>query len=201
MPTIQEAVGLLQLNDGLEFVAATEMLFKIIQNIIKDPDEPKYRTLKRSGTAFQKAVGSAKGGARFLKACGFVEAGEGDEATLALPANAPKGLLEEGKAALKAAVKLHAAQRDEARRRENEASAEKLALLKAVSRKNTASRDQEAERERQRLREGLVIDKQENDSWKQEYDVKQTLHRVATFTCRGPHGPILLHPSFRYRRR
>ena len=122
-------------------------------------------------------------------------------ATLALPANAPKGLLEEGKAALKAAVKLHAAQRDEARRRENEASAEKLALLKAVSRKNTASRDQEAERERQRLREGLVIDKQENDSWKQEYDVKQTLHRVATFTCRGPHGPILLHPSFRYRRR
>lgn len=170
MPTITEAIALLHLNDGLEFIAATELLFKILQNILKEPEEPKYRTLKRSGTSFQKAVGSAKGGVRFLKACGFVEAGEGNEAILTLPSGASTALLEEGKLALKAAVKQNSAQRDEERRRENEASAEKLALLKRVSKKNNEKRDTEAERERQRLKEGLMIDKQENSRWKEEYD-------------------------------
>lgn len=179
MPTIAEAIELLRLNDGLEFVAATELLFKILQNIMKNPDEPKFRTLKRSGASFTKAVGSAKGGVRFLKACGFVEAGDGDDATLTLPAGASTALLEEGKAALKAAVKQAEAEREAARMRENAASAEKLALLKKVSKKNNEKRDADAERERERLRQGLEIDKQENSQWKEEYDaMKGKAHSI-----------------------
>ena len=40
----------------------------------------------------------------------------------------------------------------------------------STTKKNNEKRDTEAERERQRLKEGLMIDKQENSRWKQEYD-------------------------------
>lgn len=169
-PSIPEAIALLQLNDGLEFTAATELLFKIVQNIIKQPDEAKFRSLKRSGAAFSKAVGSAKGGVRFLKAVGFVEEGSGDEAALVLPAKAPTALLEQGKASLKQAVQQRAAQLDAERSKANADAAEKLAQLKAVSKANNSKRDAEAERERQRLLSGIALDNDENETWKKEYD-------------------------------
>ena len=185
-PTVAEAIELLNLNDGILFKSATEMLWKIIKNVIDSPQEPKYRSIKRGGTAFANSVGSAKGGVRFLKAVGFVEqeaaasastqAVKG-EAMLVLPMDAPMSLLEQGKDALKQAVKQQQAALDAQRQSQEEtlmkvnaAAAEKLANLKAVSKRNSAQRDAKAEEERQRLLRGVQQDKDENQKWKTEYD-------------------------------
>lgn len=110
---------------------------------------------------------------RFLKACGFVEDGAGDEAALMLHTPDPE-VLNAGKAALKALVKQHtqqyAAAVAEERRLQNEAAAQKLAQLKEVSKKNTAASDSAAEAERQQLLAGIKCDHEENARWKHEYD-------------------------------
>ena len=51
----------------------------IVGNIIRDPHEAKYRTLKRSNAAFDRRVGSVPGAAAFLRSCGFTETAEGWE--------------------------------------------------------------------------------------------------------------------------
>jgi len=168
---IDEALDLLSRNDPVTFQAATETLFKIVQNVLQHPDEAKYRTLRRKATAFAQKVGAAKGGVRFLRAVGFVDEGEGDEAALTLPAGADTALIQSGKAALKACVKermqeqlMHAEQE---RQRANELAAGKLAELRAVSKQNTAQRDQEAAAERQRVLDGIKIDR---DDWVRQRD-------------------------------
>ena len=55
---------------------------------------------------------------------------------------------------------------EEARRIENEASAQKLADLRAVSKRNSAKRDAEDELERQRLNAGIQADKKEDGKWR-----------------------------------
>ena len=196
--SLDEALGLLCLNDPVAFQAATETLFKIVQNVLANPGEAKYRTLRRKGAAFAQKVGGAKGGVRaalgseheacsvlrasrlslrpclraltrscrrrqvrFLRAVGFVDEGEGDEAALTLPAAADVTLLEGGKAALKACVKERMQEQlrhgEQERQRENALAAGKLAELRAVSKQNTAQRDQEAEVERQRVLDGIKI--------------------------------------------
>lgn len=172
-PTIDEACSLLLLNDDAAFTAATELLFKILQNIHREPEEAKYRSINRGGASFSKAVGSAKGGVRMLKAVGFVEEGSAEGATSLVLASPDLALIEQGKNALKQCVKLNVARREEARRKENEAAAEKLAALKEVSKRNTANRDQAQEAEKQRLKAGIKQDHEENALWKAEEDARK----------------------------
>lgn len=173
-PSLSEAASLLAKNeDPLVFAAATETLFAIVKNVLAHPDEEKYRKLSRNSKAFSSKVACAKGGVRFLKACGFVEEGADAEAALVLPVPNAE-LLAEAKAMLKSLVKQHtdhlAKQRAEERRIADEAAAVKLRELKEVSKKNTAQRDAAAEAERLRLLDGLKLDKQNRETWKQEYD-------------------------------
>ena len=168
-PSLTEAAALLAKNEDPQvFAAATETLFSIVKNAATG--EEKYRKLQRSGKTFSSKVACAKGGVRFLKACGFVEEGA-DALVLAEPS---AELLAEAKAMLKSLVKQHAdhmaAVRAEERRVADEAAALKLQELKAVSKKNTAQRDAAAEAERQRLLAGIKHDKEMLETWKQEYD-------------------------------
>ena len=57
-PTVEEATGILMKNPHAVFQNATETLFQVVKNLTSHPDEPKYRTLKRSSNAFSfcKAV-------------------------------------------------------------------------------------------------------------------------------------------------
>ena len=57
------------------------ILLKLASNILSSPDEPKYRTLKRSNKAISKVL-SNPGGAAWLAALGFV--GDGDELATAI---------------------------------------------------------------------------------------------------------------------
>lgn len=165
-PTIEEACQLLLQNESdATFQAATETLFKIMQNIVTHPDEPKYRTLKRSTATFTNNLGCAKGAVRLLKAAGFEEQGSDDAAALVLPASASTDLLTQTKAALKAVVKhrmqQQIAKRDAERAAENAVAAQKLRDLKAVSEKNTAKQTAEQAAERERLMKGLQIDRED----------------------------------------
>ena len=63
-------------------------------------------------------------------------------------------------------VRVQVRRADEARRIENEASAQKLADLRAVSKRNSAKRDAEEELERQRLNAGIQADKTEDQKWR-----------------------------------
>ena len=141
-PTIADAVGILLKNEApAVFRLATETLFKVVQNILADPENDAMRRLKRSTNTFSTKIAPAKGAVRFLRAVGFEEEGAGEEASLVLRAPDLK-LLEEGKLALKASVKEYSRLQEEARRIENEAAAEKLRMLREVSKSNL--RDAEA---------------------------------------------------------
>eukprot|EP00900_Chrysochromulina_parva_P008155 jgi/Chrpa1/17340/Chrysochromulina_OHIO_Genome00022373-RA len=74
------------------------ILLKLTSNILSSPDEPKYRTLKRSNKAISSKVLSNPGGAAWLAALGFV--GDGDELATAIA----DPVLTAVHAALKAAV-------------------------------------------------------------------------------------------------
>jgi hypothetical protein len=108
-PSLEEACSLLLRNDDpLVFQAATETLFKILQNIVQHPEEAKYRSISRSSAAFRQKLSCAKGAVRFLKAVGFEEeGGSGDEGSLKLASAESTQQLVAGKAALKAALKAH----------------------------------------------------------------------------------------------
>ena len=113
MATLQEAGELLLRNEDPEvFRLATETLFKVLQNLVAHPDEPKYRSLPRSSAAFADKLAKAKGAVRFLKAVGFVEeGGSGAGGSLALPSGAESAdQIAAGKACLKAVLKAHTEQ-------------------------------------------------------------------------------------------
>jgi hypothetical protein len=50
---------------------AWQTLLKYLGNIVKNPDEEKFRNIKLSNEAFQKRVGSATGGIEFMEVSGF----------------------------------------------------------------------------------------------------------------------------------
>lgn len=160
-PTLDEATGLLASNRPLEFRLSTELIFKILNNITGAPEEPNFRSIKRSSRAFSEQLAVAKGGVRFLRAMGFDEEGEGDATCFVLPAGADFDVLRQGKLALKEMVKRQAAAVAEARRVQDELGAAKLRDLQAVSKQNTQKRDEAAERERLRLLEGIRIDRED----------------------------------------
>jgi len=60
---------------------------KMLQNVLSNPEEPKYRKVNMSGETFKAKVGSVQGGLALLKAAGF-EASQGDETALILAVDA-----------------------------------------------------------------------------------------------------------------
>mmetsp|Transcript_44596 Transcript_44596/g.113972 ORF Transcript_44596/g.113972 Transcript_44596/m.113972 type:complete len:413 (-) Transcript_44596:13-1251(-) len=50
---------------------AWQTLLKYLGNVVKNPDEVKFRAIKLSNEAFQRRVGSATGAIEFLTVCGF----------------------------------------------------------------------------------------------------------------------------------
>lgn len=153
LPTLDEACALLLQNETPAFRTSTETLYKIVKNILDQPDEAKFRSLRRNGKAFTENLAHAKGAVRFLRAVGFAEVGAGDDAAYALPASADAALLTNGKAALKAVVKAYAAQEEAQRVEENAAAAVRLRDLQELSKQNANNRNNAdgIEREKQRM--------------------------------------------------
>ncbi|KHJ90399.1 PUB domain protein [Oesophagostomum dentatum] len=93
--TVVPAVLLLySLNKKQPKETAIETIGKYLQNIIENPDEPKYRRIRLSNKAYQERVASVKGGREFLEAVGFSEKmepfkeGENPEPFLVMPESA-----------------------------------------------------------------------------------------------------------------
>ena len=53
-----------------------------MQNIITNPEAKALQKLRRSTATFSEKLAPAKGAVRFLRAVGFVEEGEGNDAFL-----------------------------------------------------------------------------------------------------------------------
>jgi ubiquilin len=63
-----------------DYLTAVQTLEKILSNIVTQPMEEKYRSLKKSNAAFQRKLGGKRGGDELMKAAGFiVEIREGVE--------------------------------------------------------------------------------------------------------------------------
>ncbi|KAJ4723211.1 UBX domain-containing protein 1 [Melia azedarach] len=65
-------------DDDAKVKRAFQTLLTYIGNVVKNPNEEKFRKIRLSNQTFQDRVGSLKGGLEFLELCGF-EKTEGDE--------------------------------------------------------------------------------------------------------------------------
>ncbi|KAM7261403.1 hypothetical protein ACFE04_008770 [Oxalis oulophora] len=65
-------------DDDARVKRAFQTLFTYIGNVVKNPDEEKFRKIRLTNQTFQDRVGSLKGGIEFLELCGFekIEGGE-----------------------------------------------------------------------------------------------------------------------------
>ena len=161
-PTLEEAVSILLKNEHAAFTLATETLFEVVKNLAAHPDEPKYRTLKRSSNAFSAKLAPAKGAVRFLRAIGFVEQGSSSAEEAVFTVGKPDAeLLAAAKTALKGAVKEYRRVEEAARVAENAAAAQRLADLRDLSKQNYAKRDADAQAERERIMKIAEIEKWE----------------------------------------
>lgn len=57
---------------------AFQTLFTYAGNVVKNPDEEKFRKIRLSNQAFQDRVGGLKGGIEFLELCGFGKTEDGE---------------------------------------------------------------------------------------------------------------------------
>lgn len=57
---------------------AFQTLFTYAGNVVKNPDEEKYRKIRLTNQAFQDRVGGLKGGIEFLELCGFEKSNDGE---------------------------------------------------------------------------------------------------------------------------
>lgn len=57
---------------------AFQTLFTYAGNVVKNPDEEKFRKIRLSNQAFQDRVGGLKGGIEFLELCGFEKSEDGE---------------------------------------------------------------------------------------------------------------------------
>ena len=67
--------ALVVLRAGLspaEYLTAVQTIEKIVSNIVTQPMEEKYRSLKKSNAAFQRKLGGKSGGDELMRAAGFV---------------------------------------------------------------------------------------------------------------------------------
>uniref|UniRef100_A0A803LTP5 UBA domain-containing protein n=1 Tax=Chenopodium quinoa TaxID=63459 RepID=A0A803LTP5_CHEQI len=57
---------------------AFQTLFTYAGNVVKNPDEEKFRKIRLTNQAFQDRVGGLKGGIEFLELCGFEKSEDGE---------------------------------------------------------------------------------------------------------------------------
>ena len=140
MATVKLTVGLEMLSEARqgEFDTAHSTLAKVLDNIVKNPEEAKYRQLRTSNAKIG-ALLATKGVRAILLGVGFVETGE----LLTLPAEAPTAPVQEGLDRLAA----------QAAARAQMAEVEKLAVME----QRKAQKDKENE-ERKRMRDGIADD-------------------------------------------
>jgi hypothetical protein len=74
--TIQSALTTLRLNDVPTYKTALSTASKLLNNIIQNPMEEKYRSIKKSNAAFNKRLGGVNGGEALLLSAGFVIEGD-----------------------------------------------------------------------------------------------------------------------------
>ncbi|RLM60958.1 hypothetical protein C2845_PM14G18840 [Panicum miliaceum] len=58
-------------DDSARVTKACQTLLKIIANIVKNPEEKKFRRIRLSNPIFKDRVGNLQGGIEFLELCGF----------------------------------------------------------------------------------------------------------------------------------
>ncbi|KAF4349611.1 hypothetical protein CsatB_025385 [Cannabis sativa] len=65
-------------EDDAKVKRAFQTLLTYLGNVVKSPDEEKFRKIRLSNQSFQERVGAVKGGIEFLELCGFekIEGGE-----------------------------------------------------------------------------------------------------------------------------
>uniref|UniRef100_A0A0E0LX48 UBA domain-containing protein n=1 Tax=Oryza punctata TaxID=4537 RepID=A0A0E0LX48_ORYPU len=60
-------------DDTAKVTRAFQILLKIIANIVKNPEEEKFRRIRLNNPVFKESVGSLQGGVEFLELCGFMK--------------------------------------------------------------------------------------------------------------------------------
>ena len=70
-PPLQQALVALKLNPFPTYKTALSTASKLLNNIISNPMEEKYRSIKQSNAAFHKRLGGVQGGEALLLAAGF----------------------------------------------------------------------------------------------------------------------------------
>ncbi|KAJ4478142.1 hypothetical protein J3R30DRAFT_3479735 [Lentinula aciculospora] len=63
--------GIMRPNPELEAIEAMKVLFKLSENLIREPDNPKFQRFKTTNTLIQKHIVSPKGTVEFLRELGF----------------------------------------------------------------------------------------------------------------------------------
>ncbi|GJN15662.1 hypothetical protein PR202_gb02598 [Eleusine coracana subsp. coracana] len=58
-------------DDSIRVTRAFQILLKIIGNIVKNPEEERFRRIRLSNPVFEDRVGNLQGGLEFLELCGF----------------------------------------------------------------------------------------------------------------------------------
>uniref|UniRef100_I1QLP2 UBA domain-containing protein n=1 Tax=Oryza glaberrima TaxID=4538 RepID=I1QLP2_ORYGL len=60
-------------DDTTKVTRAFQILLKIIANIVKNPEEEKFRRIRLNNPVFKERVGDLQGGVEFLELCGFMK--------------------------------------------------------------------------------------------------------------------------------
>jgi len=69
---LEEALGIILSNNfDADSCECVKTLIRMLDNLLHKPHDPKVRTIRLGNAAFNKKVGSRKGGIEFVQACGF----------------------------------------------------------------------------------------------------------------------------------
>lgn len=82
------------LNNSQRKEPAIETICKICQNILQNPEEVKYKSIRLANKAYNERVASVVGGRAFLEAVGFTEKFEGGESFLVFTKESDTHLVE-----------------------------------------------------------------------------------------------------------
>ena len=106
---VMELVRALRHEAAGEFEGSLTTVATLLENVLEQPEEERFRTIRLSNTTFHRRLGRFSSGVGLLRALGFVDAfQDGDEPShLALPIADPP-LLAQGLVIVKAARQAHA---------------------------------------------------------------------------------------------
>merc|ERR1711865_417780 len=74
--SVEEAINLLTSNPPATFNTAAQTIATLLQNVIRNPGEEKFRTIHNTNPAIQSRLFAVPGGREFIIAAGFVPEGE-----------------------------------------------------------------------------------------------------------------------------